>query len=595
LATATVKRPKGWQLLKAALRTRKSATMLAFGFSSGLPYALLIGTLNAWLGESNINLATIGVLSWIGLSYSFKFLWSPVVDRFKLPVLEGLGRRKSWIIMCQAIMIAAFAGLASTNPATDIGTFAIFAVIAALASATQDVAVDAWRIDVADKQSPVELLSAIYQFGYRIASIVGGALALVLAARMSWGLVYLLMGGLIGLMAIVALQAPDTPRPDTDALHKALDEPGAIEPKARATALAIVGLGWLWAIVTIGRFMVSMLHPADPTAKAPSVADFTKAFGPWIIVMTVIVPLAVAATLNWLKAKKRFTLTRHDDNHRPVRTAINHLYVSLVAPLGELSARLGWGVLIVMGLILTYTLCYNIWSSFAFPFYLDFLHYSKDEVAFASKIFGVFMTMLGIAIGGYLFVRIGRMPTVLIGAILPVLGNFVYADLAEGAHNIDVVMHVLMLDKLAMAFGSDERMVRLLLAISYENIATGIAGAAFVAFLSGIVSRNFTAVQYALLSSLTFLIGSLGRGIAGEAFDIYGYATVFRWTAAAGAVAIVMVILEWIRVSAGGAEQEAGTAPKVDSLAPPKESVAKAVGTTPKPKPTRKPAPRKKK
>jgi len=92
--------------------------------------------------------------------------------------------------------------------------------------------------------------------------------------------------------------------------------------------------------------------------------------------------------------------------------------------------------------------------------------------------------------------------------------------------------------------------VRLLLAISYENVATGIAGAAFVAYLSGIVSKKFTAVQYALLSSLTFLVGSLGRGIAGEAFDIYGYATVFRWTAAAGAFAILFVLLEWLRVSA---------------------------------------------
>jgi len=148
-------RPKGWKLFKVALSTRKSSTMLAFGFSSGLPYALLIGTLNAWLGESNVNLATIGVLSWIGLSYSFKFLWSPLVDRMRLPVLEALGRRKSWIILCQAVMIMGFAGLAATNPATAIGTFAIFAVIAALASATQDVAVDAWRIDVADEQTPV--------------------------------------------------------------------------------------------------------------------------------------------------------------------------------------------------------------------------------------------------------------------------------------------------------------------------------------------------------------------------------------------------------------------------------------------------------
>src|SRR5213592_2960182 len=120
-------RPKGFAVLKAALATRKAATMLAFGFSSGLPFALLIGTLNAWLGEAKINLATIGVLSWIGLSYSFKFLWSPLVDRLHLPLLSQLGRRKSWILMCQVILIASFAGLAANDPATGIGTFAIFA------------------------------------------------------------------------------------------------------------------------------------------------------------------------------------------------------------------------------------------------------------------------------------------------------------------------------------------------------------------------------------------------------------------------------------------------------------------------------------
>src|SRR3569833_2833510 len=215
---AAAQRPKGWKLLKAALATRKSSTMLAFGFSSGLPYALLIGTLNAWLGEAKINLATLGVLSWIGLSYSFKFLWSPVVDRMPLPLLEAIGRRKSWIVLCQAVMIAAFAGLAATNPATNIGAF-----------------------------------------------------ALVLAARMSWSLVYLLMGGLILLMVLVALQAPDTQRPDTDVLHKQLEEPGALEPKARVLALVVVGVSWAWAIITIAHFMISMLTTA-PGQKQPAVA-----------------------------------------------------------------------------------------------------------------------------------------------------------------------------------------------------------------------------------------------------------------------------------------------------------------------------------
>jgi PAT family beta-lactamase induction signal transducer AmpG len=281
------------------------------------------------------------------------------------------------------------------------------------------------------------------------------------------------------------------------------------------------------------------------------------------------VPLIIASLTNWLRDRHRFVLTQRETRHVTGRSAADHLYVALVAPLAELSKRLGWGVLIVMGMILTYTLCYNIWSAFALPFYVDFMHYTKDQVAFASKIFGIIMTMVGISIGGYLFLKIGRLPTILIGAILPVFGNFVYADLAEGGLHIDMVAHGLRLDALAGVFGADERMVRLLLAISLENVSTGIAGAAFVAYLSGIVSRRFTAVQYALLSSLTFLIGSLGRGIVGEAFDIYGYPTVFRWTAAAGAFAVLFVILEWMRVAHEDRRAEAETAPKVDPLASP--------------------------
>jgi PAT family beta-lactamase induction signal transducer AmpG len=543
-------RPKGWRLLKAALATRKSGTMLVFGFSSGIPFALLIGTLNAWLGEAKVNLATIGVLSWIGLGYAFKFLWSPLVDRVRLPLLERLGRRKSWIVLCQALLAASFAGLAATDPRTAIGTFALFAVMGALASSTQDIAVDAWRIDVADEKTPVELLSAIYQFGYRIASIVGGALALVLAARMSWPAVFLLMAGLVGLVLLFTLSAPDTERPDVSEMEAALGHAGAVDGRLRAAALAIVGLGWAWALFSIGRFMVSMFADAPPGTPPPSATEFMKHTGPWIIAATVLVPLVVAATVNWLKAHGRGTQKVEQTRRSAGRTAMNHLYSALVAPLAELTARLGWAVLIVIGFILTYTLCFNIWSSFAFPFYLDALHYSKDEVAFASKVFGIFMTILGISLGGYLFLRIGRIPTVLIGAILPVFGNFVYADLAEGGARIDWVAHLLFLDRAATWIGSDERMVRLLLAISYENVSTGIAGAAFVAYVSGIVSKKFTAVQYALLSSLTFLVGTLGRGPAGEAFQLYGYATVFRWTAAAGLFAVLFVILEGVRVGA---------------------------------------------
>ena len=550
-------RPKGFKLLAAALSTRKSASMLAFAFSSGLPFALLVGTLTAWLGEVKVNLATIGVLSWVGLTYAFKFLWSPLVDRLELPVIGAIGRRKSWIVLCQVTMIFALIGLVLTDPTVHIARFALFAFVGAIGSATQDIAVDGWRIDIADDESPVELLSAIYQLGYRTASIVGGAGALYMAARMSWPSVYLVMAVLMGVMLAITFTAPDTERPPR-AVVEVLAEPGEINPRIRLAALAIVGAAWAWAIVTIVMFMVGMLAERPAGVKPPSVGDFLKFYGPVIVFATVVVPLGIAAGINWLKARGREVQQAVDPTSNSGRTAANHLYGALVAPLVDLTARLRWGVLIVIGLILTYALCYNIWASFAYPFYLDFMHYSKDEVAFASKIFGIIMSIIGVSIGGYLFLRIGRFPTVLIGAAAPIFGNFIYADLADGAPHIDMVLHLFRFDLLAQHMGSDDRMARLLLTICYENISTGLAGAAFVAFVSGIVSKKFAAVQYALLSSLTFLIGSLGKGFAGEMIDKYGYATVFREVATVGLLAILFVLLEWWRAATVARRAEAG-------------------------------------
>jgi PAT family beta-lactamase induction signal transducer AmpG len=530
-------KPKGLRLLGTAMKSRKTAIMLAFGFSAGLPNTLLIGTLNAWLGAWEISLATIGVLSWIGLAYAFKFLWSPLVDRLGLPGLKRFGRRRSWLFLCQIVLTASFFALAMTDPRLTLGWFAVLAVIAAFASATQDVVIDAWRIDVADERAPVDILSAIYQFGYRISSLVGGALALVLADRVSWPTVYAIMAGVMALTLIATWLAPDTPRPAGDAEEEArLNAPGAIEPKWRAIGLAIVGICWGWALWTIGAFMTKMLTETPP----PSVNDFTRNFGPWIIVATVIVPALVAALFNYWQAKGIHVVTAEGPARRGAHRAADHSYMALILPLSELVRRLGWGVIIVLGLILSYRITDSIWGAFAFPFYLQELHYSGDEVAFASKIFGILMTMAGIAIGGVMFATVGRMPTLFIGAIVAAASNLLYADLAAGAPFIDSILHM-------FGAGGDLRMARLLVAISGENIAGGIAGAAFIAYLSGITSREYSAVQYALLSSLTFLIGSLGKAALGDAIDRIGYAPVFRFTALIGLVAVAFVIFEWIR------------------------------------------------
>ncbi len=558
---ATGEPPKGLRLLRTALRNRKTAIMLVFGFAAGLPYTLLIGTLNAWLGEWEIDLATIGVLSWIGLAYAFKFLWSPLVDRVRLPGLERLGRRRSWLLLCQILLTATFLGLSLSNPKLELGWFALVAVIGAFASATQDVVIDAWRIDVADDRAPVEILSSIYQFGYRIAALIGGALALVLSERVSWPVVYAIMSLFMALTVIATLLAPDTPRSLVEEQQTALRRAGAVNPKLRAIGLGIVGTGWAWSIWTVGSFMVRVLgaSPGDP--NPPVVGDFTRNMGPLIVAATVILPAIVAAVFNWLQQHQEHVLTADADAPSAGGRAADHAYSALILPLGELVRRIGWGVIVVLGLILSYRITDNIWGSFAFPFYLQELKYTGDEVAFASKIFGVFMTMAGIALGATLFATLGRMPTLMIGAIVAAASNLLFADLAAGSVGIDAFARALALD----TFGVDLRMVRLLIAISGENIAGGLAGAAFVAYLSSITSREFSAVQYALLSSLTFLIGSLGRAAIGEAIDDIGYAPVFRLSAMIGLVAVGFVALEWMRTGRRDRRTAGGPVPASDA------------------------------
>ncbi|WP_404713155.1 AmpG family muropeptide MFS transporter [Sphingomonas sp. MMS24-J13] len=536
----------GVRLFRRALGNRKTALMLAFGFSSGLPYTLLIGTLNAWLGASKVSLATIGVLSWIGLAYGFKFLWSPLVDQWRPPALARFGRRRSWILLCQFVLTACFVALATTDPAVAIGAVAGLAVIAAFFSATQDTAIDAWRVDIADEVATVEILSSIYQLGFRISSLIGGAFSLMLAARIGWQAVYAVMGCLMGMTVLATLLAPDTPAPEEG--RAPLAGFAVPSPRARLIGLLIVGIGWAGAIATLGWYMVTVLGTHAPGVKPMSAGDFTKYYGPWIVVATIVVPAVVAAWLNGQAI---------DAAPNGPRVA-DRLYRALVLPLGELTGRLGWGSIIVLGLILTYRLCESIWGPFAYPFYLDYMHYTNDEVAFASKIFGIVMIMIGIALGGFLFATIGRMPTLLIGAVITAVGNLLFADLAAGAPYIDAFSHMFGIDRLTAAMGFDVRMNRLLLAICGENICSGLAGGAFVAYLSSITSKQHSAVQYALLSSLTLLIGSLGRAAFGEGLESYGYATMFRFAALIGILGIGFTLLEWVRISRAPQVREPG-------------------------------------
>ena len=157
-AVAGQTKRSAWKVLGLALSNRKTVFMLLFGFAQGLPPALFLGTLYAWLSEADVDLETMGVFSLVGLAYAFQFLWSPLLDRVDIPGVRKLGKRKQWIAPMQLIVGIALVVMSTLNPATSLGWFSLLAAIGAFASATQDIGINAWRIDVADEVATLDIL-----------------------------------------------------------------------------------------------------------------------------------------------------------------------------------------------------------------------------------------------------------------------------------------------------------------------------------------------------------------------------------------------------------------------------------------------------
>ena len=534
--------PRHW-LTQAfeVLGNRKTLAMLVFGFTAGLPNVLLIGTLNFWLAKAQVDLSTIGVLSWIGLAYAFKFLWSPAVNTLPPFPFSRLGRRRGWIMICQIVITVCIAIIATTDPATGLGVLALAAALAALASATQDISIDTWRIEEADDRSPLDLMSAVYQFGYRSATLVGGAGALFLASVTSWSTTYSAAAVVFLIASLATLAAPESPIRDAAAGEAKAFRVGA---RTRLYAVAAVLAAWAWAAFEIISFMVD----AVSTTPAPSASSFTSTYGPWIVAATVLFPCGLAA---WLSNQKGGVEEAAAGGGILGRQA-DRLYAAIVEPLVELMGRLGLASLIVLLVILSYRITDSIWGPFAGPFYLTELQYTEAEVALASKIWGVAMTIAGVALGALSLVWLGRMASVFIGAVTAAVTNLLYADLATGGAYVNAFLSGTGLMSLFGLFGLDERMARLMAAIAGENIAAGFAGAAFIAYLSSLASRLHGAVQFAVFTSLTMLIGTLGRGALGDMIKTDGYAPVFIFTMWLGGIAVVACAIEWIRQARSG-------------------------------------------
>lgn len=552
MTTAAMK--PGWRSLLRSLRNPKSGFMALFGFASGLPFALFLGTLYAWFTEAGVDLETMGVFSLIGLAYSFQFLWSPLIDKVDIPFLRRLGKRKQWIAPAQLLLGIILVTMSLLDPKSSLGLFSLLAGIGAFASATQDIAINAWRIDIADDEATIDILSTVYQMGFRLSSLVGGALGLIIAARIGWPQTYVMLGLILLAIGVAGLFAPDTDKASAviasgDEIDE-LYQPGELLPGVRKWGLLAVGLLWTWAIGTVLVFMVRSMTSLPENRPNPT--EFTATYGPLIVLATIVLPAFVAAWLAKLRREGRHVIPTEDGPEARAGQVTDHFYRALVLPLVEFVGRMGWSLVLILALVLTYRITDSIWGTFAYPFYLGELQYTNDEVAFASKFFGIGAILLGLALGGWMIVVLGRMFTLTLGAALSAATNLLYADLAVGGATMSAVSNAIGFTWAVEQFGGSERLARLMITIGGENLAIGIAGAAYIAWLSSIVAKGYSAVQYALLASLTLLVGTLGRGALGEMIEERGYHFVFIFTALIGLVAVVLCVLEWIREARAG-------------------------------------------
>ena len=408
-------------------RNPAALRMFFLGFSSGLPLLLVLGTLSFRLRECGVDLKTIGFMSWVGLCWGVKWLWAPLVDRLSLPFLTAaLGRRRSWLLLSQAGLFFGLLLLAFVRPDVDLTQTAACALVTAFFGATQDIALDAYRIE-SGSENEQAAFAAMYQTGYRLAMIWSGAGALALAAAFDaanetgWRAAYLVMAFSLFPGVITVLTSPEP----------------CVKNQEEKTKNPVE---WFY------------------NAACLPFMDFFKRFGSWAIV--------------------------------------------------------------ILLLIATYRISDVVMGIMANPFYSD-MGFTKEEVAAVSKVFGVVMTLVGAFIGGVVAIRIGVMKTLFLGGLLSAATNLLFAVLAARGHDL----------------------VFLIFTVSADNLAGGLASAAFVAYLSGLTNTAYSATQYALFSSIMLLLPKFLAGFSGIAVELMGYAGFFMATACLGVPVLLFVIL----------------------------------------------------
>jgi PAT family beta-lactamase induction signal transducer AmpG len=221
----------------AAYLQPKTLQMLVLGFSSGLPFLLVGNTLGYWLRDEGTSLAAIGFISWVGIAYSLKFLWAPVIDRVNAPIFSWLGRRRSWMALSQILVGLAFVAMAFVGTHNGLVMLGAFALVAAFSAATQDIVIDAWRIESASDNDELGLLSSAYQFGFRVALLATDAVILAVAEHAGWSFSYALYGALMAIGLAATFLSPEPARADAVMDAKAALAP-IYTPRGLADAVA---------------------------------------------------------------------------------------------------------------------------------------------------------------------------------------------------------------------------------------------------------------------------------------------------------------------------------------------------------------------
>ncbi|MFC3624744.1 AmpG family muropeptide MFS transporter [Vogesella amnigena] len=519
------------------------------GFASGLPLALSGTAMQAWLTVDGIDVATIGFLSLVGLPYTFKFLWAPLMDRFEPPLL---GRRRGWLVLTQLGLAATLLAMSALSPARDVQGFALLAVLLSFLSASQDVVIDAYRTDVVTPEQR-GLASSLGVFGYRLAMVLSGGIAMVWADPLSgsgwdWNGIYrvmaLIMLAVAGMSLLLLPSVPkDNVAPQSDARN---------DLKGFAALLLAVVIGYQFtahiAAPLAERALTPLFPPlaaapattaaSQPAAKPvlqpakPAAAPLVSAQAAagvadnpnkkkWVDLLSLLLGMAFTVPLAWWAAQRaKFeTLNRSLGNYFSMESAGAFLALIILYKLGDAFA----------GALTT-------------TFLLKGMGFAQAEIGVVNKVIGIWLTIVGALAGGALMLRLGLYRALLGFGVLQLLSNLGFWLVAVSGKGAWGGIELPAFDWVVVALKEASQVDYLLLfAVAVENLSSGMGTAAFVAFLMALCNQKFTATQFALLSAFA-AVGRVWVGpLSGVLTESIGWPAFFLFSTVAALPGLVML------------------------------------------------------